>query len=311
MFKKIIAGTLLAGLIGILVLGGINRTIDKTGQVAEAQGRGSGQDRAESESNGRGGYGQGSKQDSESNARVSYGQGGAGNSANERQYPNYQAAPEEWMTYEGAVVQAPEDGEDLVIATANGQEVMIGTGPSYMAAQGFRLQVGDMVQVRGYWEDNELKAAQVTRLADGQSIDLRDEMGRPAWAGAGRNAQAGQGIQAAPNDPTSDVQAEVDEWLQFQGIVISADTALIVETAAGEEFIIKGRPWWFAQEQGFLAQAGDQVTLTGFYEESDPLTGSGQSFEVGRIENISNGQTVLIRDENGRPLWAGFGRRGS
>jgi hypothetical protein len=286
MFKKIVAGTLLAGLIGILVLGAINRTMDRTAKVAEAQGRGSGQGRAEGESNGRDGYGQ----------------GGAGNGANERQYPNYQAAPEEWATYEGAVVQAPENGEELVIATGDGQEVTIGTGPSYMAAQGFTLQAGEMVQVQGYWEDNELKAAQVTRLADGQTIALRDEMGRPAWAGGGRNAQAGREGQGAPGDPASAGQAEVGEWLQFQGIVTRTNPdALVVETAAGEELIVEGRPWRFAQEQGFLAQVGDQVTLTGFYEGSD--------LEVGRIENVSNGQTVLIRDENGRPLWAGFGRR--
>ncbi len=295
MFKKIVAGTLLAGLIGILVLGGINRTIDVRAKVAEARGQGSGQGRAKGESNERGGYGQ----------------GGARNGASERQYPNYQAAPEDWATYEGAVVQAPEDGAELVIVTANGQEVTIGTGPSYMTAQGFTLQAGDMVQVQGYWEDDELKAAQVTRMADGQSIALRDEMGRPAWAGGGRNAQARQGGQGATGDSAGAGQAKAVEWLQFQGIVVSADPdALVVETAAGEEFIVEGRPWWFAQEQGFLAQAGDQVTLAGFYEQGDPLTDLGQHLEVGRIENTSNGQTVLIRDENGRPLWAGFGRRG-
>ena len=42
-----------------------------------------------------------------------------------------------------------------------------------------REQVGEMVQVRGYWEDNEFKAAQVTRLADGETIVLRDDVGRP------------------------------------------------------------------------------------------------------------------------------------
>jgi hypothetical protein len=41
--------------------------------------------------------------------------------------------------------------------------------------------------------------------------------------------------------------------------------------------------------------------LVGFYE--------GDDFEVGQIDNATNGQTVLVRDENGRPLWAGRGRR--
>lgn len=311
MLKKIAVGTLMAGLIGFLVLGAINRTMDTTGKIAEAQGQAFGRDRAYETSNGRGGYGQGGV-GSEANERGGYGQGGAGYAANERQYPNYQVAPEEWMTYAGVVVQTPEDGEELVIATENGEEVAVGTGPSYMAAQGFTLQIGEIVQVQGYWEDNEFKGVQVTRLADGQTIALRDEVGRPAWAGGGRNAQAGLGGEEAASYPAGAGQVEVDGWLELQGTVVSADTeALVFKAASGEEIIVDGRAWHFAQEQSCSAHVGDQMALTGFYEDSDPSTGAEQYFEVGRIENFSNGQTVLIRDENGRPLWAGRGQRGT
>jgi len=65
-----------------------------------------------------------------------------------------------------------------------------------MTSQGFTLQAGDPVQVRGYWEDDELKAAQVTRLADGQTITLRDEAGHPAWAGNGKRAVERQATAA-------------------------------------------------------------------------------------------------------------------
>jgi hypothetical protein len=82
---------------------------------------------------------------------------------------------------------------------------------------------------------------------------------------------------------------------------VDADV-LVVETVSGEQVTMENRPWWFAQEQGFSAQVGDQVTLIGFYE--------GDRFEVGQIDDITRGQTVLVRDENGRPLWAGRGRRG-
>ena len=43
MLKKIVLGTLLVGLIGVLVAGGLIRTIDKTAQVAEARGSEGGQ----------------------------------------------------------------------------------------------------------------------------------------------------------------------------------------------------------------------------------------------------------------------------
>jgi len=71
---------------------------------------------------------------------------------------------------------------------SDGKKLTVGTGPMYMASQGFILQPGEPVQVLGYWDDHEFKAAQVTCLTDGQTITLRDEMGRPAWAGAGRRA---------------------------------------------------------------------------------------------------------------------------
>jgi hypothetical protein len=37
----------------------------------------------------------------------------------------------------------------------------------------------------------------------------------------------------------------------------------------------------------------------------------GNELEVGQMDNTTNGQTVLLRDESGRPLWSGGGRRGS
>jgi hypothetical protein len=98
-------------------------------------------------------------------------------------------------------------------------------------------------------------------------------------------------------------QAEVDEWLTLQGTVVStAADALVVQATDGRQVIVENRPWWFAQEQGFAPQEGDQVSLTGFYE--------GENLEVGQIFDSSNGQTVQIRDESGRPLWAGRGRHG-
>ena len=98
-------------------------------------------------------------------------------------------------------------------------------------------------------------------------------------------------------------QANVEEWLTLQATVVSVDAdALVVETVSDEQVTIENRAWWFAQEQGFSAQVGDQVTLVGFYKGTD--------FEVGRIEDDTNSQTVLVRDESGRPLWAGRGRRG-
>jgi hypothetical protein len=102
-------------------------------------------------------------------------------------------------------------------------------------------------------------------------------------------------------DGTGTGQAQVDEWLTLKGTVVSVDAdALVVQTDSGEQIVVENRPWSFAQEQGFAAQPGDQVTLVGFYEDD--------TLEVGQIADASNGQSIQLRDETGRPMWAGRGR---
>jgi hypothetical protein len=123
-------------------------------------------------------------------------------------------------------------------------------------------------------------------------------------AGRGQGGNGwGQGSESATGDQLGTGQAQVTEWVTLQGTVVSVDqNALVVETGAGDQVVVENRPWLFAQEQGFSAQAGDEVTLTGFYE--------GGAFELGQITDMTNGKTVSLRDEGGRPGWAGRGRRG-
>jgi hypothetical protein len=320
MIKKFVLGTLLIGLIGILVVGAAIRTADKTGHAAEAYAAGEGQ-----------GYGGGQGRGQQTTGQAVTGQGrnqGAGALALEGA-----TAAEAWTTYEGTIVQAPEAGVDMIIATEEGQEILIGTGPGYLDEMGLTLQAGEQVQVQGYWEDDEFKAGQVTRLRDGATVALRDTYGRPAWSGAGQRQNAvttttsaaggrGQGgggrgaaVQAAPGtgilgegnldapgDGLGTGQAQVDEWLTLAGTVTAVDAAeMIVQIDGSGELLIDGRPWSFLQEQGFQATVGQRLSLTGFYENDD--------FEVGAVDNLSTGQSVSIRDTSGRPLWAGRGRR--
>ena len=142
MIKKIVLGTLLVGLIGVLVAGGIIRTLDKTENVAEAQGRGYGQGRVEvgdlageAVAGGQGyGRGRSAEVDTQGYSGGGYGQGAG---VAERQYPNFEAPSGEQIAYEGTVVQAPATGVDLVVKTDGGEEIVVGTGPGYMEAQGF------------------------------------------------------------------------------------------------------------------------------------------------------------------------------
>jgi hypothetical protein len=326
MLKKIVLGTLLIGLIGILVAGAVIRTIDKTGNVAEARGEGRGQGGAGVA------YADEATQASYGNGRGGGGQGRAAGSAGSAETaPLAEAvAPEDWLTYEGTVTRAPAAGVDMVLAGDDGQELIVGTGPGYLEEQGFSLEAGERVQVQGFWEDGEFKAGQLTRLRDGATIMIRDLYGRPAWSGAfGRgtggqgagNSSAGsagaggavspesapggyggEGNTETPGDGTGTGQAQVDEWLTLAGSVVSVDAdELLVQTDDGQQILIDGRARRFLDELGFAAQIGQRLQLTGFYEDGD--------FEVGTVENLTTGQTVEIRDETGRPLWAGRGRR--
>jgi hypothetical protein len=89
-------------------------------------------------------------------------------------------------------------------------------------------------------------------------------------------------------------QAQVEAWVELSGVATVVDQlALTVTLSDGQVYLIEGRPW------RLLAQAGDMLRLTGFYEDT--------TFEVGRIENLTVGQMTVVRGETGRPLWAGGG----
>lgn len=218
MLKKIL---LIAGLVlfaGVLVVGAVNRTVDKSAQAAEVnavtavrsqQGNGatthanesihepsgSADEAAQGPQNHQ--FGSAPAQTDDENEGAPLGRAGQGG-------PPIEAAgqgsgtrlnlanPEshEWVTVEGEVLQAPAAGIDMLLQTADGA-LTVGTGPDYLGQQGYILGVGDQVQVTGFWEAGEFKVAEIVRLADGAAITLRDEMGRPFWSGALQNGRGG------------------------------------------------------------------------------------------------------------------------
>ena len=114
-------------------------------------------------------------------------------------------------------------------------------------------------------------------------------------------AGSNRGWTRDENVPASG-KAEVDEWITLKGVVNSvSDDLWIIALSEGETLEIEGRLLRFIQENGFTAASGDDVILTGFMESN--------SFETGKLENVSTGSLIQVREETGRPLWAG-GRRG-
>ena len=104
--------------------------------------------------------------------------------------------------------------------------------------------------------------------------------------------------ESAPADGAGTGLAEVDAWITKSGLVESLDDELlVVNLTDGTTLEVEGRALSYALELGLSVKAGDELLLTGFMEEDE--------FEVGQIENITTGEIVVVRAENGRPLWAG------
>ncbi len=92
----------------------------------------------------------------------------------------------------------------------------------------------------------------------------------------------------------------IDEVISLQGEVVSVNEDELILNTAGEELTIEGRAWRYAQDQQFTSGAGHSLQVSGFYDN--------QNFEIIQMTDLTGGQSVTVRDENGRPLWAGQGR---
>jgi len=124
--------------------------------------------------------------------------------------------------------------------------------------------------------------------------------------GQGKNrASSSDGQQGGKNGSESDhatSDEEFSDMVSFTGTVTQVnEDLLVILSEKGSEIIIENRAWWFATDAGFSARIGDSIAFNGFYEGVD-------KFEVSYLENLTNGMEVQIREESGRPKWAGNGR---
>lgn len=181
MLRKIILGTLLVGLIGILVVGAVVRTNARVGDEVEVgtgwRSRTSGVAVERGSAGGRGG-----RWAAQSEAAASNGRGGGWQAGG---VPLADVQPEEWQIVDGVVVQVA-DGLIEIETTAGDVISLVGQPLNFAVRQGLALEVGDAVSLAGFEEDGEFKVGKITDLSDGVSVTLRDVSGRPAWVGRGR-----------------------------------------------------------------------------------------------------------------------------
>jgi len=292
MIKKLVIGGLIAIVVGAVGVGAYdayrgNSSLELPGisvsQAAPSQGQGQG--------NGQDGQGQPQMQD------------------------------REWQTLAGTVVSV--DPQSIVVDTVEAGELTLQLGqPGFAAEQNVTFSPGDTVTIQGFEENGQFQAGQIDNESTGQKLLLRDPNGRPLWAGPGRQQAGGQGQnggqgqgqgrrgqgsqgQGGPGQgsETGLPQAAAQEWVTLTGTVASAadQRNLVVQTADAAEISVELGPPWFAAGQSVAFNAGDALTLYGFW-------GDGGMFQAGEISNDTTGQKLLLRDPNGRPLWAGRGQ---
>ena len=124
------------------------------------------------------------------------------------------------------------------------------------------------------------------------------------------NESIGQGKDTVPGGQghNSNPQAQeeaigIEEWEQVQGIVTVADSELTLETADGTEILVGLGQASYREQTGFVINVGDEVVIDGFNEYGE--------FKAGVIENLTTGERLDVRDETGRPMWAGWRGRGN
>jgi hypothetical protein len=106
--------------------------------------------------------------------------------------PNPQADAGEWESVQ-ATVASFDSYQLLLEGEADSQVIIEGRAWAYALEQKFTTSVGNTLLVEGFHEDGEYKPASISDLTTGASIELRDQGGRPSWAGNGWGEGSSQG----------------------------------------------------------------------------------------------------------------------
>ena len=131
-----------------------------------------------------------------------------------------------------------------------------------------------------------------------------------AVAGSAEDGRAGLGAGRWQTGPAEDGRAATagvrtwatEEWAWIEGVVETTDgSELVILTKAGESVDVALGQSAYWEAQGVVLEPGELVRVEGFYEEPQVLTAASLTI-------LSTGQTIVLRDADGRPMWSG-GRR--
>jgi len=140
-----------------------------------------------------------------------------------------------------------------------------------------------------------------------EPVQAKDGSGNKSQTvGSGRNGQSdGSGSNGQVVDHGEDlheITPEDNNRLVLTGSIIELDSSsLTIQLEDAEILVIEGRGWRYTAESGYSPDVGNNVKVTGFFEDGE--------YKVSVIQDLSSGQSYTLRGETGRPLWSGAGKK--
>jgi len=188
MFKKILTWSIYAGVVGLLIFGAVIRTQAKAGDASSPEG--SSLESRISEGNQNGGQGNGpSGEEAERQGGTGNGSGSGSNALNDgRGDEAHLAEDEDHDNLRLSGVVASLDVESLWIDIDREESLEV-TGRTwrYIVESGLAVSVGDEMELDGFYEEGEFEVSYLSNLTSGDSLQIREDSGRPLWSGgAGR-----------------------------------------------------------------------------------------------------------------------------
>ncbi len=225
-------------------------------------------------------------QGDESGASGGHGQGGEGEA---------QVSADEWITLDGQITAVARNS--LTVQTIEGETMAIQLGqPRFAESQGITFTANERVRIVGFWEGTQFQAGEITQLATGARLMLRDPNGRPLWGGPGRNGGSqgqGNGNNGNNGNPDSGSGGQSQEsvsigWVEVNSTIIYiTDSELLVQADDGRIVTVS-----LAATQHSFA-VGDFLTLSGFWQND--------MFHVGEVLHVGTGvQITLTEATNGQ-----------
>jgi hypothetical protein len=126
----------------------------------------------------------------------------------------------------------------------------------------------------------------------------RQGQGQGQGLGRGQEQVLGQGQGRGRAEGTQS-EATPQELETIEGLVVETDE-LVIETSSGETVQVGLGPSAYREAQGFVLETGENVRVSGYWEDDE--------FKATELENLTTGQSIVLRDATGRPMWAGQGR---